>query len=73
MTCYLHFRDAVSSQLDVGEVALAERHRVHRVSPNTLDLLSHRVGFSARPQLAATPSRRRLPLLPAAADGGSGR
>jgi len=64
----------VSGQLDVGEVAFAERHRVHRVSPDTLDLLAHRVGFSARPRLAATPPpRRRLPLVPAAEDGGSGR
>lgn len=70
---YLDFGDAVCGQLDVGEVALSERHRVHSVSPDTLDLLAHRVGLSARPQLAATPPRRRLPLLPAATDGGSGR
>lgn len=43
---YLDFGDAVRGQLDVGEVALAERHRVHRVSPDTLDLLAHRVGVA---------------------------
>jgi len=39
---YLDFGDAVRGQLDVGEVSLAQRHGVHRVSAYTLDLLAHR-------------------------------
>jgi len=70
---YLDFGDAVRGQLNMGEVALAECHGVHRVPPYTLDLLSHRVDFSARPRLAATPPWRRLPLLPATAVAGSRR
>ena len=75
MVSYLDFGDTVCGQLNVGEVALAERNGVHRVSPDTLDLLAHRVGFGARPQLAEAVDGLsfRQPRTAAAAPGGRRR